>query len=85
MESNARFVIGVFLEDPKADPLVFLFQQALFEQERIGVAVPRAEADKMGPSQLAGAVTDYYLQKYPEEIERVGRGTVLGAVERAMR
>ena len=49
MESNARFVLGVFVEAPQAESLVFFFQRALVEAEHIGVAVPRAQVEQMGP------------------------------------
>lgn len=84
MESNAKFMIGVRLEEPTADPLSFLFQQDLLGEQTYAVRAPRRLLEMMGPIAFAEHLTDYYLQKYPAEAGRVGKDTLLRAVVRAM-
>jgi hypothetical protein len=84
MESNARFLIGVQLEDPAAEYLSFVFQQDLWAKQVWAVRVPRRHLDELGPAVLCERVTEFYLWQFPEELERVDQATVLGAVHRAL-
>ncbi|MBG8556290.1 hypothetical protein [Hymenobacter guriensis] len=84
MDSNAKFFIGVHVEEPTADPLSFLFQQDLLGVHTYAVRAPRRLLETMGPSAFAEHLTDYYLQQYPAEAERVGKPVLLQAVVRAM-
>lgn len=59
VESNARLIIGVFLEAPQADPLVFVFPRALLESVMTAVGVPRTAVEALGATRLASTVTDY--------------------------
>jgi hypothetical protein len=76
MESNTRFIIGVNLQDPEADSCVFIFQQDLFGEDQVGMIVPRSQVQNVESTQLAGGIADYYLKRYPDEQERVGRKSV---------
>lgn len=80
MESNARFVISAGLVDPEADPLEIRIRQKFMSQERVGIRVPRQMLLDLGAAGLAERVADYYLQEFPEEVERVGRESVIAAV-----
>jgi len=85
MESNSRFIIGVNLQDPEADPCVFVFQRDLFGEDTVGVTVPRSQVQGVEPAQLAEGITNYYLKRYPDEQERAGRASVVRAVQRAIK
>jgi hypothetical protein len=80
MEFNAHFIIGVNLRDAQADPLELLFQQELHSKERIMVRAPRRLLLEHGVEDFAWQVSDYYLQQYPAEKQRVGRESVARAV-----
>lgn len=84
MESNARFIIGVNIQDAEADPCVFIFQRDLFGEDTVGVTVPHRQVQDAEPAQLAEGITDFYLKRYPDEQERVGRESVMRAVQRAI-
>lgn len=79
-----RFLIGVQLEDPAAEYLSFVFQQDVWAKQVWAVRVPRRHLDELGAAVLAERVTTFYLWQFPEELERVDRATVLGAVRRAL-
>jgi hypothetical protein len=79
MDFSTRFPIGVFLEDPRADPLSFTFHRDVFGADVVIITVPQGQA------WLADAVTVAYLQQRPEDGERVGVEAVLRAVQRAIK
>jgi hypothetical protein len=84
MKSNADFLLGVSLVDPKAEPVVLEFQQEFLSEERIAVRAPRGLVEQLGPDEFAAHITDYYLSQHPEEVARVGREFVLQAVKDAV-
>jgi hypothetical protein len=85
MKSSADFLLGVSLVDPNAEPIVLEFQQEFLSDDRIALRSPRGLVEQLGPDGFAEHITDYYLEQYPEEIERVGRGVVLQAVKDAIK
>lgn len=84
MESNARFLLGVHLEDPTADPLVFRFQQELLTDERIDVQVSKAKAEALKKEGLVDALSTHYIQEFPSEEERIGREAVRRCIRAAI-
>lgn len=84
MESNVHFLLGVHLESPAADPLVFRFQQSLHATELLEIRVPKFRAEKLGKEGLIDALVTHYVQQHPFEEERIGRENVRMGIRAAM-
>ena len=82
-QTNARFLLGVRLEDPTADLLTFQFQQDLFGQKNYTLQVPATLLLKLGRRPLIEYIADYYLQLQPQELNRIDRHAVLSALNYA--
>lgn len=84
MESNAHLLLGVHLENPATDPLVFRFQQSLHAAESLEVRVPKSKAEALGKGGLIDALATHYVQQHPAEEERIGREMVRRVIRAAM-
>lgn len=77
-------MLGVSVVDRHADPIQFAFQRALNHSDDVILEVSQHDWAQIGPFQSAGLLIDMYLEKYPEEAQRVGHRVITTCVLHAL-